>query len=63
MIEATQYDNGNIRVTDFDEVDFHLSFEYEKDEFRKILSKGQRQKLESANTIFLNRKQYATWIY
>jgi hypothetical protein len=61
--EASEYDNGIVRVTNYDDIWYYLKTDYEKDEFKKILTDNQKLGLKSGNTIYLDRNQYSLWMY
>lgn len=62
-VEASEYDNGIVRVTNFDDIWYYLKTKHEKDEFKKILTDNQKLGLESGNTIYLDLNQYSLWMY
>jgi hypothetical protein len=61
--EASEYDNGIVRVTNYDDIWYYLKTDTEKDEFKKILTDNQKLGLETGNTIYLDRNQYSLWMY
>ena len=58
MIEATQDNFGNIRITDYIEIDFYLQFEEQKDNFLEKLSNYQKSRINQGWTIYINKNQY-----
>lgn len=58
MIEATQDHFGNIRIADYDRIDFYLQFEEEKEPFYEKLSNYQKSRINQGWTIYLNKNQY-----
>lgn len=58
MIEATQDNFGNIRITDYIDIDFYLQFEEQKEYFLEKLSNYQKSRINQGWTIYLNKNQY-----
>ena len=58
MINATEDNFGNIRITDYINIDFYIQFDVQKQEFYDKLSYYQKSRITQGWTIYLNKNQY-----